>query len=231
MSCVYTVDDNLTLVWALKKALELRGYTVVTAGNGLEALQQMRRQAPDLLISDMQMPVMGGVDLARRLRADPLLTDVPVLFLTVHSDFPSKAECFRVGADDFMIKPFDLKELYARVDALLRRSIPVPDAERNRVRADGATLELSTGMYQADDRRVQLTGVERDLLRYLMARPDMPVSAQTLMEEVLDYPSGSGDPSAVRWHIRNLRQKIEADPDHPLRVSTVASRGYAFLTK
>ena len=230
MPCIYVVDDNLNLAWALKKALNLRGYTAVTAGNGLEALQQMRRQTPDLLITDMEMPVMGGVDLARRLRADPLLTDLPILFLTVHSDFPSKAECFREGADDFMIKPFELKEMAARADALLRRCIPVPDAERNQVRADGATLVLSTGVFQTDGRCVRLTDVESDLLRYLMARPDVPVSAQTLMEEVLDYPSGSGDPSVVRWHIRNLRQKIELDPDHPFRISTISSRGYAFLT-
>jgi two-component system response regulator RpaA len=230
MPCIYVVDDNLDLVWALKKALNLRGYTVVSAGNGLEALQQMRRQTPDLLITDMQMPVMGGVDLARRMRADPLLNDIPILFLTVHSDFPSKAECFRAGADDFMIKPFELKELAARVEAILRRCSPVPDAERNHVRASGATLELSTGTFQANGRRVQLTDVESDLLRYLMARADTPISAQTLMEEVLDYPTGSGDPSAVRWHIKNLRQKIEPDPDHPRSISTVPSRGYTFLT-
>jgi len=228
MPCIFVVEDDLHLAWALKKTLSLHGYTVVTADNGLKALQQMRGQTPDLIVTDLAMPVMDGIDLASRVRADPLLADVPILFLTAHSDFPSKAACFNVGADDFMMKPFDLKELHARVEAILRRCVPVPAAERNQVRTQGATLELATGVFQANGHRVQLTEVERDLLRYLMARAGIPVSAQTLMEEVLDYPPDSGDPAAVRGHIKNLRQKIEVHPDHPVRIATVAPRGYCF---
>ncbi len=228
MPCIFVVEDSQDLAWVLHESLSQTGHTVVTAGNGLEALQQMRRQTPDLVISDVNMPVMDGLTLARRLRADPLLADVPILFLTVHSDFPAKSEGFKAGADDYMVKPFDLLELHARVEAILRRSDCIPDAERDRVRVGGATLELSTGVFQAHGHRAQLTETERDLLRYLMARAGTPVAAQELMEEVLDYPPGSGDPSAVRWHIKNLRQRIEAHPDPPVRIATVAPRGYCF---
>jgi two-component system response regulator RpaA len=228
MSCIFVVEDNQDLAWVLRESLSQVGHTVVTAGNGLTALQQMRRQTPDLVISDINMPVMNGLVFARRLRADPLLADVPILFLTVHSDFPSKSESFKAGADDYMVKPFDLLELHARVEAILRRSERIPDAERDRVRVGSATLELSTGVFLAHGHRAQLTETERDLLRYLMARADTPVAAQELMANVLDYPPDSGDPSAVRWHVKNLRQKIEADPDHRVWIATVAPRGYCF---
>ena len=94
----------------------------------------------------------------------------------------------------------------------------------------GATLELTTGVFQAHGHRAQLTEVERDLLRYLMARAGTPVAAQELMENVLDYPPDSGDLSAVRWHIKNLRQKIEALPGSQARIATAAPRGYCFQT-
>lgn len=228
MPCIFVVEDSQDLAWVLRESLSQTGHTVVTAGNGLEALQHMRRQTPDLVISDVNMPVMDGLTLARRLRADPLLADVPILFLTVHSDFPAKSAGFKAGADDYMVKPFDLLELHARVEAILRRSERIPDAERDRVRVGGATLELSTGAFQAHGHRAQLTEVERDLLCYLMARAGTPVAAQELMEHVLDYPPSSGDLSAVRWHIKNLRQKIEAPPGSSVRIATVTSRGYCF---
>jgi len=226
MPCIFVVEDSQDLAWALAEGLSLVGYSVVTAHNGLEALQHMRRQTPDLVIADINMPVMDGFSLARRVRADPLLMDVPILFLTVHSGFPSKVEGFKAGADDYMVKPFDLLELQARVEAILRRCGVVPDEERNRVRKGDAMLELATGVFRINDYSVQLTEVESDLLRYLMARADIPVPAQELMEEVLDYPPGTGDSSAVRWHIRNLRRKIEANP--AVCISTVSARGYRF---
>jgi len=226
MPCIFVVEDNRDLAWALAESLSLVGYRVLTAGNGLKALHHMRRQTPDLVISDVNMPVMDGFSLARHLRADPLLADVPILFLTVHSDFSAKIEGFRSGADDYMVKPFDLLELQARVEAILRRSGVVPEDERNRVRAGRSTLELSTGVFQINGHSIQLTEVESNLLRYLMARADAPVSAQDLMEEVLDYPPGTGDSSAVRGHIKNLRRKIETNP--AVHISTVSARGYRF---
>ena len=174
------------------------------------------------------MPVMDGLTLARRLRADPFLADVPIVFLTVHSDFSTKSAGFKAGADDYMIKPFDLLELHARVEAILRRSERVPEAERDCVRVGDATLDLSSGTFQAHGHRAQLTEVERDLLRYLMVRVSKPVSAQELMENVLDYPPDSGDLSVVRWHIKNLRQKIEALPGSLAHIATVTPRGYCF---
>ena len=97
---LYIVEDGRDLTWVLEESFQLAGYAVVTAANGLEAFQRMRRQPPDLVILDVNMPVMDGFTLARRMRADPLLEWTPIIFLTVHSDFPSKLQGFRIGGDD-----------------------------------------------------------------------------------------------------------------------------------
>jgi len=228
MACIYVVEDGKDLAWVLKESFSLAGHAVVTASNGLEALQRMRRQTPDLVILDVNMPVMDGFTLARRMRADPLLVRAPILFLTVHSDFPSKLEGFRAGGDDYVIKPFDLPELHARAQAMLRRCRIQDPSERNIVRAGHCALDLSTSQLRIRGRGIQLTDTECDLLRYLMAYASTPIPARQLLEEVLDYPPGTGDPSAVRWHIRGLRRKIESDPTHPVYLRTLSPRGYCF---
>ena len=228
MARIYIVEDGKDLAWVLNESFSLAGHAVVIASNGLEALQRMRRQTPDLAILDVNMPVMDGFTLARRMRADPLLVRVPILFLTVHSDFPSKLEGFRAGGDDYVIKPFDLPELHARTQALLRRCRIQDPTEHDIVRAGHCALDLSAGQLRIESRDIRLTETESDLLRYLIAYAGTPISARQLLEEVLDYPPGAGDPSAVRWHIRGLRQKIEDAPAHPVYLCTVSPRGYCF---
>jgi DNA-binding response OmpR family regulator len=228
MARIYIVEDGRDLAWVLSESFTLAGHTVMVAVNGLEALQQMRQQTPDLVILDVNMPVMDGFALARRMRGDPLLAWVPIIFLTVHSDFPSKAEGFRVGGDDYVVKPFDLPELHARVQAILRRCRIEDSSRQDVVQVGKASLNLSTGSFQINSHSAQLTDIERDILRYLMLHAGKPVSAQELLEDVLDYPAGTGDPSAVRWHIKNLRQKIEADPSRPTHLITAPPRGYSF---
>lgn len=228
MTRIYVVEDGRDLAWVLEESFKLAGYTVVTAANGLEAIQRMRRLPPDLVILDVNMPIMDGFTLARRMREDPLLSWTPIIFLTVHSDFPSKIQGFRVGGDDYIVKPFDLTELQMRAEAVLRRAKAADRVDRDAVTAPGFVLSLPTRRLIALGRSILLTEIESDLMRYFLAHVDIPVSAQQLLVDVLDFPPGTGDPSTIRWHISNLRRKIEADPNNPVYLCTAKPRGYCF---
>jgi DNA-binding response OmpR family regulator len=142
MMRIYVVEDGRDLAWVLEESFKLAGYAVVTAANGLEAFQRMRRLPPDLVILDVNMPIMDGFALARRMREDLLLNWTPIIFLTVHSDFPAKIQGFRVGGDDYVVKPFDLTELHMRVEAVLRRAKVADHIDRDIVTAPGFALNL-----------------------------------------------------------------------------------------
>lgn len=223
---LYLVEDDHDLAWVLEESFQLAGYAVVTAANGLEAFQKMRRQPPDLVILDINMPVMDGLALASRMRADPYLNWVPIVFLTVHSDFGSKLQGFHAGGDDYVVKPIDLTELHMRVEAVLRRCHIKDHGDRDIIAVPGLTLNLATGWLAVDGRSARLTEIETDLMRYFMAHVAAPISAQQLLTDVLDFPPDTGDPCTIRSHIRNLRQRIEKNPDDPMHLCTVKPRGY-----
>lgn len=122
MACIYVVDDEKDLTWLLEKSLSQEGHQVVCANDGLEALRLIRQRRPDLVILDVMMPGIDGIELHRRMRSDPVLRAVPVLFLTVKGDVKDQIEDFVAGRDEHLAKPFDLRELKARVEALLYRS-------------------------------------------------------------------------------------------------------------
>jgi DNA-binding response OmpR family regulator len=227
---LYVVEDDRDLVWVLEESFQAAGYTVVTAENGLQALQKMRRQPPDLVVLDINMPVLNGFALAQRMSADPLLNGIPIIFLTGCSDFPSKLQGFRTGCDDYIVKPFDLAELHMRIEATLRRCLVKNHGDRDSIAVHGLTLNLASGQLAVDGRSVHLTEIEGDLLRYFIAHKGVPISAQQLLSEVLDFPPETGDLSTVRTHVRNLRHKIETDPDNPVYLCTVKPRGYCFHT-
>jgi DNA-binding response OmpR family regulator len=228
MTRIYIVEDGRDLAWVLEESFKLAGYRVVTAANGLEALRHMRRLPPDLVILDVNMPIMDGFTLARRMREDPLLNWTPIIFLTVHSDFPSKIQGFRAGGDDYVVKPFDLTELQMRAEAVLRRAKAADRVDQDTVTAPGFVLSLPAQRLIVLGKSVNLTEIESDLMRYFLAHRDIPVSAQQLLLDVLDFPPGTGDSSTIRWHISNLRRKIEPDPNAPIYLCTAKPRGYCF---
>lgn len=228
MTRIYIVEDGRDLAWVLEESFKLAGYDVVTAANGLEALQRMRRLPPDLVILDVNMPIMDGFTLARRMREDLLLNWTPIIFLTVHSDFPSKIQGFRAGGDDYIVKPFDLTELQMRAEAVLRRAKAADRADRDIVTAPGFVLSLPAQRLVMLGKSVNLTEIEGDLMRYFLTHVDIPISAQQLLTDVLDFPPGTGDSSTIRWHIGNLRRKIEPNPRDPIYLCTAKPRGYCF---
>lgn len=234
MTCILVVDDEQDLVWAIRHCMSDEGYEVLTAYDGVEALTLARRHRPDLVILDIVMPRLDGLQFCQRMRRDPTLAAVPILFLTVRSTIEDRVKGLDEGGDDYLVKPLDLRELKARVRALLRRSRPVSgdsaeDKEQNFLLKRGSlTLDLRNCQVCADGVTAQLTPTEFDLLYHLMTHSGDVFSSQQLLQQVWGYPSETADPSLVRWHVKNLRAKIESDPVHPAYVCTIPRHGYVF---
>ncbi len=226
---ILLVDDDHELVRSLRASLVQEGYDIVTAPNGVEGLQVAHHSQPDLIILDVNMPWMDGIELCRRLRldADSTLRQVPILFLTSRDSLDERVTGLDEGADDYLGKPFQAKELKARVRALLRRQGHTQDEPCTQLTVGLFTLHLQACWVRYEDGPItQLTPAEFDLLYYLMTHPNRPFSSQELLEEVWSYAPGTADPSLTRWHIKNLRLKIEPDPLHPTFLRTVGRMGY-----
>jgi DNA-binding response OmpR family regulator len=231
---ILVVDDEQDLVWALRHSLSDEGHEVLTAYDGLEALAVARHHRPDLVILDITMPRLNGLQVCRKLRRDPTLAAVPILFLTVRNAIEDRIRGLDEGGDDYLTKPFDLGELKARIRALLRRARSAPEggpesADRGPLLVvDPLALDLYTCQVRLGEKTLQLTPTEFKLLRHLMTHPGEIFSSQQLLQQVWGYPPRSADPGLVRWHVRNLRLKIEPDPAHPVYIRTVPHHGYTF---
>jgi DNA-binding response OmpR family regulator len=225
------VDDDIEVAKSIEASLR-KQYQVYVVYSGIEAIKEARRHRPDLIVLDVVMPGMDGLETCRELRVDPALADVPILFLTALGRPEDRVAGFRAGADDYLTKPFNLEELQLRITAILRRAsriIPKPPIPTLRVK----DLILDRNSYQVttSKKQVKLTPVEFDLLYHLMMHPDEVFTSDRLLQEVWDYPSESGSPDLVRMHIKNLRNKIEADPSKPEFIITIPRRGYTIASE
>ncbi|MCG2767155.1 MAG: response regulator transcription factor [Chloroflexota bacterium] len=224
---ILVVDDDEDVAETIERSLQRAGYDVRVAHRGADALDMARQRQPDLVVLDIMMPGMDGVEVCRHLRANPDWQGVPILFLTAKGEIGDKIIGFEAGADDYLTKAFDLRELELRVRALLRRSHrgqEEPFAERIEVGPlvlDCRTYELATPECQ-----VLLTPVEYELTKHLMSSPGRVFSAEQLLQHVWDYPPGTGMPDLVRVHIKNIREKIEPNPREPRYLKNILRRGY-----
>jgi DNA-binding response OmpR family regulator len=231
MARILVADDEQDLVWALRHSLGDEGYEVFTAYDGLEALSVASRHYPDLIILDIKMPQLDGLEVCRRLRRNPALASVPILFLTVLRTVDDMVTGLDEGGDDYLVKPLDLLVLKARIRALLRRCQRAPESpgtDRGSLMVGIFTLNLRTCQVCVEERTVQLTPTEFSLLHYLMVYAGKVLSSQQLLQQLWGYPPRTSDPGLVRWHIRNLRLKIEPDPFRPTYIRTVSRHGYIF---
>jgi DNA-binding response OmpR family regulator len=230
--CILVVDDESDLVWAIQRCLSREGYQVLTAGDGLEALSVAQRHHPSLVILDIIMPYMDGLEVCRRLRLDPTLAATPLIFLSVQNLASNRVTGLDAGGDDYLVKPFDLEELKAHVRALLRRAYSrsqnkaEDESQANTLTIGSMALNLCTRQVQVDEKMVDLTPTEFDLLYFFMTHPGIVFNTQQLLQLIWDYPPDTADPSLVRWHTKNLRAKIEPDPGHPRLLRTIGSHGY-----
>lgn len=209
--------------------LRSRGYETVVVHSGWDALRAAKIQSPDLVILDVMMPGLDGMQVCKKLRGDPNTAHLPVIFLTAKMMMNDKIEGFQAGADDYLTKPFDIQELSLRVQAVLRRSQRGDEpTDKDQVLVAG-DLELNPKTFQVSTpfNVVQLTPVEFELLYHLMRHKGQVFSSERLLHEIWGYPEGTGDPALVRMHIRNLRAKIEPnDANEPVFIRTVSRHGY-----
>jgi DNA-binding response OmpR family regulator len=234
MAAILVIDDDSIVAKSVELSLRHDGFQVSVAYSGVDGLKLARRESPDLIILDILMPGMDGYAVCRELRADPLLGDVPVLFLTAKGKDEDKIEGFRAGADDYLTKPFNIDELILRVKAILRRNQPArqerPEPSRI-LRVAGLTLDCRTYEVTTAHKRVLLTPIQFDLLYHLMSHAGEVFSAERLLREVWDYPYDTGSPDLVRVHVRNVRERIEVDSSDPQYLRTVPGHGYTILAE
>lgn len=230
MQTILVVDDDELVSRTLQRALKLYDYQVMVAHSGADGLHLARRHRPDLLVLDVLMPGTDGFQVCRQVRGDPLLKEVPILFLTAKSKDEDKIEGFRAGADDYLPKPFNMQELQLRIEAILRRtseSLETPQVN-NTLAVGEVMLNTQTFEVTTPTCTTLLTNVQFDLLYHLMTNSGQVFASQQLLQDVWDYPRDTGSPELVRAHIKNLRDKIEVDPKNPHYIRTIQGHGYTF---
>ncbi len=230
MATILVIDDDELVSRTLQRTLRLYDHQVMVANSGTEGLQTARRHPPDLFILDIMMPGADGYQVCRQIRGDPLLAELPVLFLTAKAKDEDKIEGFRAGADDYLVKPFNIEELQLRVKAILRRASPTAAEKQpqTEVVVGNVTLDCRSFRVTTPQGVALLTNVQFDLLYHLMSNADQVFNSQQLLQDVWDYPRDTGSPELVRAHIKNLREKIEPSPSDPIYIRTVQGHGYTF---
>ena len=223
---ILIVDDEKLLVKGIKFNLENDGYDVDAVYNGEDALALAQENEYDLIVQDLMLPKMDGLEVCRRIRE---FSKVPVVMLTAKGEDTDKLLGFEYGADDYISKPFNVLELKARIRAILRRSASRNTKSENETRVDGGAivLELSERLAYVGERPVDLTPKEFDLLELLMRSPNCVFSRESLLNTVwgYDYP---GDIRTVDVHIRRLREKLEDNPAEPEHILTKWGIGYYY---
>lgn len=218
------VDDDPQIRRVLRTTLIAQGYEVDDAHNGAEALDKMREDKFDLIILDVNMPGMSGLETCRSIRND---SDVAVIMLTVRNSEADKVEALDAGADDYVTKPFSSPELLARIRAALRRLPQVPDAVQKNLMLDDVEINFSTRRVKASGKEVRLTPKEFDLLQYMVTHPNVPLSHRKLLQAVWG-PDYGQEVEYLRVFINQLRKKIEKNPSRPKYLLTEPWVGYRF---
>ena len=222
---VLVVEDDPNLRNTLKYNLEREGYSVVTAADGEAAIENARREKPDVIILDLMLPKMSGLEVCRVLRRE---MTVPILMLTAKTEETDKIIGLEIGADDYMTKPFSLRELLARVRAMLRRSRMVetaPPGDKTLLKINDLEIDLARHKVTRQGAALGLTPKEFDLLAFLARNRGFVFSREQLLEKVWGYDY-AGNTRTVDVHVRWLRQKIEADPRQPRSLITIRGTGY-----
>jgi two-component system, OmpR family, response regulator len=224
-STILLVDDEDSVQKLLAYPLEREGFRVLQARDGEEALERFAAEQVDLVVLDLMLPKLDGLEVCKRLRAE---SEVPIIMLTARDDELDKVVGLELGADDYITKPFSIREFRSRVRALLRRASvarPVQDGEA--ITADGLRIDLAKRSVEVRGKPVQLTYVEFELLRTLAAHPGRVYSRKMLLE-ALWGASDYREPRTIDVHVRHLREKLEPDPADPEYLLTVRGVGYRF---
>ncbi len=244
---ILVIEDDYIVARTIERSLQHEDFHVTLVSRGDKGLHMARQEPPDLVILDIIMPDMDGYEVCKEMRASAQLAHIPILFLTAKVKPQDKIAGFKVGADDYLTKPFNVDELILRIQAILRRTKTVDmevqecsepllaemlspafqeQADHCLVLGDYA-LDTHTFELQTPNKgRIRLTPLQYDILYHLMTHPGEAFTPSRLLDEVWDYPSGKGSPDLVRVHIKTLRERIEDDPQSPRFICTVPGLGY-----
>lgn len=238
---VLVIEDEDLVAQTIEHCLRRENFRVILARTGVEGLQLAKRHMPNIVVLDLIMPGMDGLTVCKEMRADPLISEIPILILTARTKDEDKVLGFLAGADDYLGKPFNINEFILRIRAIMRRTeFPHNNGghggKRQSAAATGGTPVIIVKGYQLDTRtfeltmpvgtKIRLTPIQYDLLFHMMRNVGEVFSPARLLDEVWNYPLDSGSPDLVRVHIKNLRERIEPDPKNPIFIETVSGFGY-----
>ncbi|NLY50368.1 MAG: response regulator transcription factor [Firmicutes bacterium] len=220
---ILVVDDEESILELLRYNLEKEGYSVLSVQDGAEAIEMAKREKPDLVLLDLMLPVVDGLEVCRRLRQS---SNVPILMLTAKREETDRIVGLELGADDYLTKPFGIRELLARVRAILRRTRGYEElGPSQRITVRGLVIDPERHEVIVRGNKVELTLKEFELLSFLARNPGRVFPREELLERLWDYEF-LGDSRTLDVHIRHLREKIEVDPSNPIYIKTVRGVGY-----
>jgi len=225
---ILVVDDDKDIARLVRQYLEQAGYAVLVAYDGETALHTLRREELDLLVLDLGLPDRDGWDITRIVRADERLYALPIIMLTARVDDTDKIIGLELGADDYISKPFNAREVVARVRALLRRVQMAAPTRSKILRVDELALDVDKRELTANGQPVELTPTEYELMHTFMLHPNTTFDREELLERALGY-AYEGMSRTLDTHIRNLRHKIEENPKRPTYIQTVHRVGYRLV--
>jgi two-component system alkaline phosphatase synthesis response regulator PhoP len=229
MKTILLIEDDRDIVELVRYNLEKEGYRVIAVGEGASGLAQLRKSPPDLLVLDLMLPKISGLEVCKEVRREPALNRLPILMLTARGEEADRVVGLELGADDYVTKPFSPRELAARVKALLRRVEPAEEADRpleiGKLHIDPAAYRVTRG-----GKALMLSTLEFRLLYYLATRPNRVFSRDQLLDAVWGNDRFV-TPRSVDVYIMRLREKIEENPQRPAYVKTVRGAGYLFETR
>jgi len=224
-SKVLVVDDEPTVREVVVSYLRRDGHDVAEAGDGNTALELLESDPPDLIVLDMMLPGVNGLDILRRVRAS---SSIPVIMLTARADESDRVAGLELGADDYVVKPFSPRELAARVNGVLRRTSGRPEEVPPTLSFEGLDIDPLSREVKMGDEIVEMTPKEFDVLQFLASSPRQVFSRAQLLESVWQSSPEWQDPATVTVHVRRIRNKIEVDPENPRWITTVWGVGYRF---
>jgi two-component system OmpR family response regulator len=251
MSKLLVVEDDEQLLFILSKSLENVGHLALVATNGEQAINLLNQHPDiDLVITDLLMPVVDGVQLCNYIRNEKAFENIPILIITGQTDIYYKCQGFDAGADDFISKPIEFVEFMLRVKALLKRrqrNVINPESQEQGISGDNlphkqnesenffsfntkmgipVIIDKNNSTIVLGNQEIYLTSTELDIISYLYKKKKEATNSEELLEKMMNYPPGSGNPVAIRTHIRNIRSKIEKDPNNPEIIINIPKRGY-----
>jgi len=225
---ILIVEDDSDLVKLLKYNLEKEGFRINYATDGSVALAEARRDPPDLVILDLMLPGLDGLEICRQLRRNDRFARTPVLMLSARSEEADRVVGLEIGADDYVTKPFSTREIIARVRALLRRNEP-PTVQRSKVHRGHVVIDPAAHSVTIAGRAIELSALEFRLLYYLASHPGMVFSRDQLLDSVWGNER-TVTPRSVDVYIRRIREKVELEPQEPVYIQTIHGVGYRFAT-